>query len=80
MSQNDLVLPHSAVTPGDAESCWDRYRDAWRIVPEDATPLRWIVIGNLAVALFFCVVNITLLFPYLPQMVRDMGYKEREVG
>ena len=66
--------------PVVVESRWTRFRDAFRLVPKDSTPLRWTVIGNVVVALFVCVVNITMLFPYLPQMVRDMGYEECEVG
>ena len=55
------------------ESFWTRCRNVFRLVPADATPLRWSIIANTVVSLFICVVNITMLFPYLPQMTRDMG-------
>ena len=62
------------------ELFWTRCRNVFRLVPADATPLRWSIIANTVVSLFICVVNITMLFPYLPQMTRDMGYEEQEIG
>ena len=57
-----------------------RIRDALSLSPKDATPIKWPVVLNVVFALFACVVNITMLFPYLPQMIRDMGYEEQKIG
>jgi len=49
-------------------------------VPEDATPLRWKIIFSVVIVLASCVVNVTMLFAFLPQMMRDLGYDEQHLG
>jgi len=49
-------------------------------VPEGATKPKWSIIILVVFCLSSCVVNITMLFAYLPQMMRDLGYKEQSLG
>lgn len=58
----------------------------WRFIrklsplPEEATRPKWNIIFLVVLCLSSCVVNITMLFAYLPQMMRDLGYAEQALG
>lgn len=49
-------------------------------VPKDATPLRWRIVFVAVLVLASCVINVTMLFAFLPQMMRDLGYDEQKLG
>lgn len=62
----------------DSSACWLLRKLS--PVPKEATPLRWRIIFIAVSVLASTVVNVTMLFAFLPQMMRDFGYDEQHLG
>lgn len=50
------------------------------LTEEGATPVNWKVIFLVFVSLFSSAFTMTILFPFLPEMIKGFGYKEEEKG
>ena len=70
----------SSSSPPSPPSCWRRVRAALSIVPRDATPLPVWPIAMATLAIFNCVLHMTLLFPFVPQMLRTFDVPESDIG
>ena len=70
----------SPLPSSEPRTCLQRLRDALSIVPAGATPLPSTPIAMATFAIFNCVLHMTLLFPFVPQMLRTFDVAEQDIG
>lgn len=62
------------------KSCCQKVKDALSLVPKDANPPNWPYLWLIFISLFSSAFTLTFLFPFLPEMILTMGYKEEDKG
>ncbi|KAK7474558.1 hypothetical protein BaRGS_00034203 [Batillaria attramentaria] len=62
------------------QTCCQRLKDAFSLVPKEATPPDWEILWLVFISLFSSSFTLTFMFPFLPEMVTTFGYSEADKG
>ena len=79
-SSSNIPLIVSTSVSTTLSSCWRQFRSAFSVVPFGATPLPAWPIAMASLAIFNCILHMTVLFPFVPQMLRSFHIDESEIG